>query len=137
MAGENEVEYPTIGPEGIRNCPRRVGIVPTSRAIFGCRDAELLKTLSFECVIVDEAHNARRQNLGENRDGEKADPNNLLSFLYDLSRRTKSMLLATATPVQVRPVEAWDLLDALSRGSDAVLGGPGARGAGRPKRWRL
>lgn len=33
------------------------------------------------------------------------------------------MLLATATPVQLRPIEAWDLLDVLSRGSDAVLGG--------------
>jgi len=30
------------------------------------------------------------------------------------------MLLATATPVQLRPVEAWDLLDILSRGSEAV-----------------
>jgi hypothetical protein len=34
--------------------------------------------------------------------------------------------LATATPIQLHPVEAWDLLDALSRGSDAVLGIPGS-----------
>ena len=120
---ENEVEYPAMGPEGIKKCPRRVGIIPTSRATFGCPDADLLKTLSFECIIVDEAHNARRQNLGEGRDGERADPNNLLAFLYDISTRTKSMLLATATPVQLRPVEAWDLLDVLSRGSEAPLGG--------------
>jgi hypothetical protein len=121
---ENEVEYPIAGPEGIRKCPRRVGIVPTSRAIFGCPDAELLKTLSFECVIVDEAHHARRQNLGEGRDGEKPDANNLLRYLYEMSARTTSMLLATATPAQLRPVEAWDLLDVLSRSSEAVLGGP-------------
>jgi superfamily II DNA or RNA helicase len=121
---ENEIEYPAIGPEGIRKCPRRVGIVPTSRAIFGCPDAELLKGLSFECVIVDEAHHARRQNLDEGRDGEKPDANNLLDFLYELSPQTTSMLLATATPAQLRPVEAWDLLDVLSRGSEAVLGGP-------------
>lgn len=120
---EHEVEYPAIGPEGIKKCPRRVGIVPTSRATFGCADAELLKTLWFECIIVDEAHNARRQNLGEGRDAEKPAPNNLLAFLYEISSHTKSMLLATATPVQLRPVEAWDLLDALSRGSEAVLGG--------------
>lgn len=120
---ENEVEYPAIGPEAIRRCPRRVGIVPTSRATFGCPDADVLKTLWFECVIVDEAHNARRQNLGEGRDGERPDPNNLLAFLYEISTRTQSMLLATATPVQLRPVEAWDLLDVLSRGSEAVLGG--------------
>ena len=121
---ENEVEHPAIGAEGIKRCPRRIGIVATSRAIFGCADAELLKTMLFECIIVDEAHNARRQNLGEGRDAERPDPNNLLAFLYQLSPRTKSMLLATATPVQLRPVEAWDLLDVLSRGSDAVLGGP-------------
>lgn len=120
---EADVEHPKYGPEGIKRCPRRIGIVPTSRAIFKCDDAEHLKAMQFECVVVDEAHNARRQNLGEGRDGEKPDPNNLLEFLYELSQRTKSMLLATATPVQLRPVEAWDLLDVLSRGSESVLGG--------------
>ncbi len=124
---ERGAEYPELGPEGIRKCPRRVGIVPTSRAIFRCEDAEFLKQVDYECIIVDEAHNARRQNLGEGRDDEKADPNNLLTFLYDLSPRTKSMLLATATPVQLRPIEAWDLLDILARGSEAVLGGPWSR----------
>ncbi len=124
---ENEVEYPTAGPEGIKRCPRLIGIVPTSRAIFKCEDAEHLRAMNFECVIVDEAHNARRQNLGEGRDGERAAPNNLLAFLYDISTRTKSMLLATATPVQLRPIEAWDLLDALSRGSESVLGGAWSR----------
>ena len=38
-----------------------------------------------------------------------------------VSPRTKSLLLATATPVQLHPIEAYDLLDALARGSDAVL----------------
>ena len=33
------------------------------------------------------------------------------------------MLLATATPVQLHPVEAWDLLHILSHGNDGVLGG--------------
>jgi hypothetical protein len=37
--------------------------------------------------------------------------------------KTKSMLLATATPVQLHPVEAWDLLHILSHGNDGVLGG--------------
>jgi len=132
---ENEVEYPAIGPDGIKKCPRRVGIVPNSRATFGCADAELLKSLAFECIIVDEAHNARRQNLGDGRDAERPDANNLLTFLYEMSTRTKSMLLATATPVQLRPVEAWDLLDVLSRGSEAVSVGPGATGATPRRRW--
>ena len=121
---ENEVEYPAIGPEGIKKCPRRVGSCPLRAPTFGCADAELLKALSFDCVIVDEAHNARRQNLGEGRDARETRPEQPARFLYDMSARTKSMLLATATPVQLRPVEAWDLLDVLSRGSEAVLGEP-------------
>jgi hypothetical protein len=40
-----------------------------------------------------------------------------------IGQRTKSMLLATATPVQLHPVEAWDLLHILSHGNDGVLGG--------------
>jgi hypothetical protein len=64
-----------------------------------------------------------RQNLGEGRDAEKPDPDNLLASSTKCPREQKALLLAMATPVQVRPVEAWDLLDILSRGSEAVLGG--------------
>jgi hypothetical protein len=122
---ENGLEYPVWGPEGIKKCPRRVGLISTGLITAGSEAADYLRLLRFECVIVDEAHRARRKNLGEDRDGEKPEPNNLLRFLYEISTKTKSMLLATATPVQLRLVEAWDLLDVLSRGSkDAVLGGP-------------
>jgi len=121
---ENEIEYPAVGPEGIRKCPRRVGLVSTGLVTAKSEAGEYLKDISYECVIVDEAHRARRKNLGKDREAEKPDPNNLLRFLYEISSRTKSMVLATATPVQMYPVEAWDLLDALSRGSEAVLGGP-------------
>ena len=92
------------------------------RATIGWTDSELLKSLGFESFIVDEAHNTRRQNLGEGRDAEKPDPNNLLASSTKCPREQKALLLAMATPVQVRPVEAWDLLDILSRGSEAVLG---------------
>ncbi|MFN9823094.1 MAG: helicase-related protein, partial [Planctomyces sp.] len=48
---------------------------------------------------------------------------NLMNFLFRLGQRTKSLLLATATPVQLHPIEAWDLLRILSEGNDGVLGG--------------
>jgi hypothetical protein len=83
--------------------------------------------MSYACVILDEAHRARRRNLGESRDDESPQPNNLLSFMYRIAQRTRSLLLATATPVQMRPVEVWDLLDILSRGDDGVLGNMFAR----------
>lgn len=116
------IEYPVFGPEGIRKCPRRVGIVSRGLISRGSEAAQELLKLDYDCVILDEAHHARRRNLGENRDHENPEPNNLLAFMYRLAERTRSLLLATATPVQMRPIEAWDLLDILSRGDETVLG---------------
>ncbi len=125
---ERGVEHPGAGPESIRRCPRRIGIVSTGLVTSGSESAARLAELHFECVILDEAHRARRRNLGGGvRAFAPAQPNNLLKFLREISPRTKSLLLATATPVQLHPVEAYDLLDALARGSDAVLGAPGSR----------
>ena len=82
----------------------------------------------YTCVIVDEAHRARRRNVPRveaeaDEIDESAVPNKLMAFLQKLGPKTKSMLLATATPVQLHPIEAWDLLHILSKGNDGVLGG--------------
>jgi len=119
---EQNIEYPAVGPQGILKCPRRVGIVSSGLITRRSEAAEHLLKMHYDCVILDEAHRARRRNLGENRDAEQADPNNLLKFMYQMAMRTRSLLLATATPVQLRPVEVWDLLDILSRGDESVLG---------------
>lgn len=116
------IEYPDFGPQGIRKCPRRVGIISRGLISRGSEASLELLKLDYDCVILDEAHHARRRNLGENRDSENAEPNNLLAFMYQLAERTCSLLLATATPVQMRPIEAWDLLDILSRGDESILG---------------
>jgi superfamily II DNA or RNA helicase len=121
---ENGIEYPSSGPEGIRKCPRRLGIISQGLITHGSDSVEYLKSLRYECIIVDEAHKARRKNLGPDKEGETPEPNNLLAFLKDISPLTKSMLLATATPVQMYPVEAWDLLDVLSVNNDYILGKP-------------
>jgi superfamily II DNA or RNA helicase len=126
---ERGVEHAVLGPEGIRKCPRRVGIVSSGLVNRRAEAAQHLLRLQYDCVILDEAHRARRHNLGERRDGEAPDPNNLLRFMLELAERTRSLLLATATPVQLRPIEAWDLLDILSRGDESVLGN-------RVSRWR-
>jgi hypothetical protein len=130
---ENEVEYPDTGPGGIGACPRRIGIVSSGLVTAKTDAADVLKKLRYECVILDEAHRARRKNLGQGRENESPDPNNLLAFVYEISARTKSLLLATATPVQLHPIEAWDLLDALGRGSDAVLGNLWSRWRNDPR----
>ena len=124
---ENGIEHPASGPESIRKCPRRVGIVSTGLIVSGSEIRDWLVNGRYACVILDEAHRARRRNLGPGKEYDPPDPNNLLRFLWDISPRTHSLLLATATPVQLHPIEAWDLLDALARGSDAVLGGYGSQ----------
>ena len=125
---EHGIEHPGAGAESIRRCPRRVGIVSTGLIIGNTEAAARLTEMRYECVILDEAHRARRRNLSPgSRAFATAQPNNLLKFLREISPRTKSLLLATATPVQLHPVEAYDLLDALAGGSHAVLGAPGSR----------
>jgi superfamily II DNA or RNA helicase len=124
---EQGIEHPVTGVEGIRKCPRRVGIVSSGLIKRQSAAAAHLLKQHYDCVILDEAHHARRRNLGENRDSETPDANNLLQFMGEIAERTRSLLLATATPVQLRPVEAWDLLDILSRGDPSVLGDPFSR----------
>jgi superfamily II DNA or RNA helicase len=119
---ENGLEYPAIGASGIKQCPRRIGIVSQGLITRGTEAADYLKQMKYECVIVDEAHRARRENLGTDCEKEKPAPNNLLAFLLELGSNTKSLLLATATPVQMYPVEAWDLLNVLAVGNESVLG---------------
>lgn len=119
---EHGVEYPDRGVDALGLCPRRVGIVSTGMVVQSATAARALASIDYECVILDEAHRARRRNLGRGHLNERPEPNNLLGFLHTMSRRAKSMLLATATPVQLDAIEAWDLLDALGQRDDGVLG---------------
>ena len=106
----------------ILRCPRRVGIISQGLVARRTEAAELLLSQSYECVILDEAHRARRRNPTRDPDKNKADPNYLLDFLNKVTFKTISMLLATATPVQVNTIEAFDLINALSLPSDKVMG---------------
>jgi superfamily II DNA or RNA helicase len=119
---EQGVEYPAIGPAGIKKCPRRAGIVSAGLITANTQAAEILREISWDCVILDEAHKARRKNLKPEQRGDEADSNNLLEFMRAIAANSKSVLLATATPVQLDPIEAWDLLDILAAGNSFVLG---------------
>jgi len=119
---ENGLEYPSKGSESIKNCPRRIGIISQGLITSGSEIIDFLKAMKYECVIVDEAHRARRKKINDNSPNEDANPNNLMQFLFEISDRTKSMILATATPVQLHPIEAWDMLNILSTGNEQVLG---------------
>lgn len=119
---ENGLKYPNKGPEDIDKCPRTIGIISQGLITSKSEVVHHLLNREYECVVVDEAHRARRKNLGNNKMGETPEPNNLYDYLLKLAKKTKSMLLATATPVQLYPIELWDLLNILSQNNEAVLG---------------
>jgi ERCC4-related helicase len=78
------------------------------------RRNELLSAKSWDLMVVDEAHHARRKDFLQ----KIYRPNNLLSLLNDFKADEKyaSLLLLTATPMQVHPLEVWDLLSTLGLG---------------------
>ena len=119
---EHGHEHPAFGVEGLRKCPRRAGIVSTGLVKRNSDAVPYLEGNYYECVILDEAHHARRRNLGDRHRDESADMNNLYRFMFNVAPRTRSLLLATATPVQLDPIEAWDLLNILAHGTEFVLG---------------
>ncbi len=80
------------------------------------RAKDLLQAADWDLLVADEAHHARRKSPGTAQEGG---PNNLLRLLQELRPKCRSLLLLTATPMQVHPVELWDLLKLL----------------GLPKRW--
>jgi len=82
------------------------------------RQPHLLAARPWDLIAVDEAHHARRKDFLTNR----YRPNRLLELLMGrdeqpgLKDRTRGLLLMTATPMQVHPVEVWDLLRVLGLG---------------------
>ena len=74
------------------------------------RADELLAAEDWDLVVLDESHHARRRSAGNPRDER---PNALLKLMRHLRPKTKSLLMLTATPMQVHPIEVYDLLDLL------------------------
>ena len=64
----------------------------------------------WDLVVLDEAHHARRRAAGSAREGGA---NALLRLMRGLKERADGLVLLTATPMQMHPVEVWDLLNLL------------------------
>ncbi len=109
-----------------RNYWHREPVVIASSQMMRRRDRarDLLEQAeSWDLVILDEAHHARRRAPGSPQEGG---PNELLRLMRGLKDRTEGLVLLTATPMQVHPIEVWDLLDLLGLppewSADAFLG---------------
>ncbi|HRJ01393.1 MAG TPA: phospholipase D-like domain-containing protein [Hyphomonas sp.] len=109
-------------PSFVAKCPWRIGIVSTGLIVNGDDNGErgALAKKSFGVVILDEAHKARASRGMQGRDPAK--PNNLLAFLHRVARNATSVILGTATPIQLDAVELWDILAALNQGAPQVFG---------------
>lgn len=71
------------------------------------RAQELLAAEPFDLLVIDEAHHARRKGAGGPME---EGPNRLLELLRALAPKTPGLVLLTATPMQIHPVEVFDLL---------------------------
>lgn len=122
--GQRLVWYPSPGLQGATS--RAVSVhqwhqepcVLASSHLMRRRDratALLTTAQPWHLVILDEAHHARRASGGLGSDQR---PNQLLRLMRELRTRTQGLVLLTATPMQVSPLEVWDLL--------ALLGLPAA-----------
>lgn len=109
----------TRGPEDIISCPYQIAIVSTGLIFHMAEERQYLLERKYGTVVLDEAHRARRTGgLGSHSN----EPNNLLSFMKEISSHTRNLLLGTATPIQTEVRELWDLMEILNGGADFVLG---------------
>jgi SNF2 family DNA or RNA helicase len=108
------------GQEQIAKCPLRIGIVSTGLMMRESLEKQHLLGLRYALVILDEAHKARsRQGFG--KDAET--PNKLLEFMFEIAASSDHVLLGTATPIQTKPEDLWDLVGILHQGKgNFVLG---------------
>ncbi|QUS61830.1 phospholipase D-like domain-containing anti-phage protein [Synechocystis sp. PCC 7338] len=108
------------GPENISRCPFRIGIISTGLITQPTLERDLLSQVNFEILIQDESHKSRtKQGLGK----KAGEPNALLRFMIDAARRSKHVLLGTATPMQTKVEDLWDQLNILHQGDgNFVLG---------------
>ena len=100
------VEGQMLSPRGdasaIKRCPYGIAIISTGlimhqrdkEGVF-TKEAGMLLKKRFGTVILDEAHKAR----AKGGLGDKANqPNNLLTFMVKIARKTRHLILGTATP---------------------------------------
>ena len=115
----DELPLPSVGAQGILQCPRQIAIVSTGLIVHKTEERDHLLSKTVGMLILDEAHRARGSRvLGK----DERKPNNLLSFMLEMAPRARHVLLGTATPIQTDVQDLWDLLKILGKGARHVLG---------------
>jgi superfamily II DNA or RNA helicase len=115
----NHIIKNTQGASGVKRCPCAIAIVSQGLIVQGADECEELLSMHFGTVVLDEGHKARVSRGISKKDHK---PNNLLTFMTKLAKRTKNMVIGTATPIQTEVAELWDLLNLLNEGAGFVMG---------------
>ena len=122
---DGQILSPRGDASSIKKCPYRIAIISTGLIMHQREKSDFIKEAGmllknrYGTVILDEAHKARaRGGVGD----KAAEPNNLLVFMQQIGKRTRHMILGTATPIQTDVRELWDLLGILNSGAEFVLG---------------
>jgi superfamily II DNA or RNA helicase len=120
---DQERTISAVGEDQVVRCPLRIGIISTGLMLRDSVEKQYLLGIrgGFGLVILDEAHKARtRQGMGR----DAGTPNELLAFISDIAARADHVLLGTATPIQTKREDLWDLVRVLHQGKgNFVLGG--------------
>lgn len=110
-----------VSPKGasqIRRCPFRIGIISTGVIIQPTNERASLEEMAFDVLVLDESHKARKQRSP----GKEDRPNELLRFMLSAAKRSRHVLLGTATPMQTQVDDLWDQLQILSQGVPFLFG---------------
>ena len=109
----------TQGAAAIKRCPSAIAIVSQGLIFHKADECDELLSMYYGTVVLDEGHKAR---VSRGISKKEYKPNNLLTFMTRLAKRTKHMVIGTATPIQTEVVELWDLLNLLNEGAGFVMG---------------
>ena len=122
---EGQILSPKGEPDSVKKCPYKIAIVSTGLVMHQREKDEFLKESAlllknkYGTVILDEAHKARvKGGFGD----KSKEPNNLLAFMSQIAKKTKHIILGTATPIQTNVQDLWSLLEILNTDANFVLG---------------
>jgi len=111
---QNEFKDPfaqTLSVDGVNNPWNTQDLILASSHLVRRTERmhQLLAAEPWDLVILDEAHHARRKSPQD----RKETPNRLLQLMQQLKEKTKSLILLSATPMQIDAIEIFDLLHLL------------------------
>ena len=105
--------------DDVLQCPTQIGIVSTGLLTHGGDEANKLMKGKYGMIALDEGHRARVNRTGSTG---RQEPVKLYRAMMSLASRTRHLVIGTATPIQTRREEIWDLMEILAKDKNHVLG---------------